>query len=164
MKKKLLISTIICVSAIMLIGCGNNISVDNTVNDTNLSSTSEEVIESKDLLKELKVVYMGGLYARSEVNDMMLALFKSSGTPIVVITELGKLYYGEYVTEDATLADGTKYTKITVEGKTYGYYFDGDVKELNGGILVDQEGNKYEAKTLDESVAIDMAKRTVVGK
>ncbi len=112
------------------------------------------------MLESLNVTYKGGLYARSEVNDMMLALFDSSGTPIVVITEFDKLYYGQYTTETKNTDDGTEYTAITVENKTYGY----NINEDKTGILVDQDGNVYEAKALDVSVATDMVRRTVEGK
>lgn len=125
-----------------------------------IDTAETTIVESKEnILEELNVKYLGGLYARSEVNDMMLALFDSFGTPIVVITEFDKLYYGEYTTESVKFEDGVDYTKITVEGKTYGYHINDDLT----GILVDQDGNKYEAKQLDESVAIDMVKRTVNG-
>ena len=136
-------------------------SAKNVESVSNDESTSMESAtnESTNLLDELKVTYKGGLCARSEVNDMMLALFDSSNLPVVIITEFDNLYYGEYTTEEKELADGTKYTSITVEQKTYGYHFNED----GTGILVDQNGNKYEAKQLDESVATDMVRRTVEG-
>ena len=126
--KKLLFVLVLCVVSNIFVGCKKN-----DANDT---------------------VYVGGLYARSEINDMMLALFKIDGEPMVVITEYGNTYYGSYITEYEKLSDGTIYTKITVQDKTYGYHFYEDLT----GILVDQEGNKYEAKKLDESVAEDMLK------
>ena len=118
------------------------------------------VSQSDNLLETLNITYLGGLYARSETNDMMLALFKSSDMPIAIITEYENLYYGEYTTKDVTLIDGTKYTEITVEGKKYGYHFNDDMT----GILVDQQNNMYEAKMLDVSVATDMVRRTLDGK
>lgn len=144
MKKKLLLIALLVLFATTIVGCGNvNIDImagkGVPIDDTNLPGT-------------LGAVYMGGLYARSETNDMMLALYKSEGEPVVVITEFGKTYYGSYITEDAKLADGTVYTKITVQDKTYGYHFNADLT----GILVDQESNKYEAKQLDVTVATDM--------
>ncbi len=111
-----------------------------------------------------EVVYMGGLYASDEECDANIALFKSSGTPIVIIQEGENIYYGEYTTEDAKLDDGTEYTKITVEGKTYGYHFDvdasGNVDAATTGIIVDQDGKAHYAKQLDESVAMDMKEMT----
>ena len=150
MKKRISIVFIIILLLLSLMSCKGK-SID-TAENTNLES-------KENLLDKLNVKYLGGLYARSEVNDMMIALFDSSGTPIVVITEFDKLYYGEYTTESGKFEDGVDYTKITVEGKTYGYHINDDLT----GILVDQDGNKYEAKQLDESVAIDMVKRTVNG-
>lgn len=108
------------------------------------------------------VVYMGGLYASDEVCDVNIALFKSAGHPVAVITEGENIYYGEFEEEESTLKDGSYVTMITVEGKTYGYRFDQDDNGEFGstGVIVDQDGNEHFAKWLDESVAIEMKAET----
>lgn len=129
-----------------------------TIEQTQTETTTED---NRTLLEKLNVRYVGGLYARSEVNDMMLALFKSGNNDMdaVIITEGDKLYYGQFTTEEAKTKDGKDYMRITVENKTYGYH----INEDKTGILVDQDGNVYDAKELDVSVATDMIARTVYG-
>ena len=149
--KKIFLVLLMIFSMSLVVACGNK---DIPAEAADMENASEDV---KDLFKELNVEYMGGLYARSETNDMMIAFFKSSGKPVVVITEYGAVYYGEYITKDATLPDGTKYTAITVEDETYGYHFDEDLT----GFVVDRDKVKYEAKKLDVSVAADMLNETL---
>lgn len=149
--KKLLVISLLVVSVSLFAGCGSSDIVSKTV--------AEEESIAKGRLDEMNATYMGGLYARSETNDMMIAFYKVSDTPIVVVTEFEKMYYGEYITKDVELFDGTKYTAITVQNETYGYHFNDDMT----GILVDRDGNKYEAKEIHISVAADMlseAKKT----
>ena len=105
-----------------------------------------------------EVTYMGGLFANDGKSDINMAFFNSSGLPVVIIQEGENIYYGEYVTEDATLDDGTEYTKITVEDKVYGYHFDDE--DETSGIVVDQDGVSHSAIKLDESVAADMKAET----
>ena len=118
-----------------------------TTNDNKI-----ELSEQEKIFKELNVEYIGGLYAVSEVNDMMLALYKSDEKSVAVITEFGNVDYGEYITQDEKLSDGTEYTQIIINDKKYGYHFEEDLT----GFLVDQEGNKYRAKQLSDEVAADM--------
>ena len=141
MKKRIVLVLLMVMSMLFVFGCSNNQNAQNDI----------------EYLKSSDITYMGGLAARSEVNDMMLCLYKSKGEPIAIIMELGNTYYGKYITEDAKLNDGTEYTKIIVQNKTYGYHFDDEWT----GLVVDQEGNKYEAKKIDESVANDMIKWTI---
>ena len=127
-------------------------------NDSKIDTEESKQTEMDNSMIQLK--YVNGLYARSETNDMMLALYILNDKPMAIITELGNTYMGGYNTEDAKLSDGTEYTKITVQNKTYGYHFDDEWV----GFVVDQEGNKYEAKKLDESVAMDVFKGTLMTK
>ena len=124
-----------------------------TVNDA-----SEDPEGEFERVKE-NLVYMGGLYISDPKNDLMFALFKNDGLPIAIITKLGKVWYGEYTTEDAKLDDGTAYTKMLINGAEFGYYFNDDMT----GILIDEDGKKYDAKELDESVALDMVKKNITG-
>lgn len=144
MKKKIVLVLLVVFTLVGVVACGN---VNNKI-----FSGNGIAIDNSNLPDKVAAVYMGGLYARSETNDMMLGFYKKDGEPVVVITEYGNTYFGSYITEDAKLEDGTKYTKMNVQDKIYGYHFNEDMT----GILVDQEGNKYEAKQLDVSVASDM--------
>lgn len=122
----------------------------------------EEAATATDGTASEDIVYMGGLYISEPDNDLELALFKSSGTPIAIVSKGENIYYGEYETEDAKTSDGTEYTKITVENKEFGYFFDEGYGEDStiGGFLIDEDGTKYDAKPLDESVAMDLVEET----
>ena len=50
---------------------------------------------------------------------------------------------------------------IVNDDKSYGYYFDED---LTTGILIGEDGKARDAIELDESVARDLLKTTVVGE
>ncbi|MBO6214683.1 MAG: hypothetical protein J6N76_04010 [Lachnospiraceae bacterium] len=108
------------------------------------------------------LTYMGGLYVNGNPDcDMELAIFRrDDGGLVAVVYNLGSIWYGEYTTEDATLDDGSTYEKIKVEDQEFGYYFSEDLTE---GILIDNEGNKYDALAMDESVARDLVKTTLLG-
>ena len=84
------------------------------------------------------------------------------GDVIYIIYELGSYEYGMYTTEDAKLDDGREYEKIIVnDEKTYGYYFADNLEE---GILISANGEVYDALALDESVARDLVRTTIVGE
>ena len=125
------------------------------------AATTEATVLTDETAATDDIVFMGGLYAVSETCDMNMAFFKSAGEPIAIveIPVEGILYYGEYTTEDAKLEDGTEYTIITIEDHQFGYYFDDEYT----GILVDEEGNVYNAKAMDESCAMDMVATTIYG-
>lgn len=119
-------------------------------NNAKFDKTESKGRKEYQSITEMK--YMGGLSARSETSDAMIMFYVVNNDPVAVIMEFGEYYFGSYYTEDTKLVDGTEYTKIVVEGKIYGYHFDDE----GTGIVVDQKGNKYEAKKIDESVAIEM--------
>jgi len=67
-----------------------------------------------------------------------------------------------YETEDAKTDDGQEYTKILAsQDKTWGYHFREDLTE---GILVDDGGRVRDALAMDESVARDLVKTTILGQ
>ncbi len=121
-----------------------------------------EVATATDSTAAEDIVYMGGLYISEPDNDLELALYKSSGTPIALISKGGNIYYGEFEAEDAKTSDGAEYIKITVENKEFGYSFDEGYGEDStiGGFLIDEDGTKYDAKPLDESVAMELVEET----
>lgn len=153
MKKKFLSVVALGILASALCACGAD-NAQEATEEATTEATTEAVDAAEDENNE--IVYMGGLYAADGQSDINLALFKSSGTPVVIIQEGSNIYYGEFITEDATLEDGREYVKITVEDKVYGYHFNDDMT----GFVVDQDGKAHEAKELDESVAMDMQKET----
>jgi hypothetical protein len=130
------------------------------------SAAADEMIsdEENNELVQATLTYMGGLYVNSNPdNDMELAIFRNEeGDIIYIIYELGSYEYGMYTTEDAKLDDGRTYEKIIVnDEKTYGYYFADNLEE---GILISTNGEVYDALALDESVARDLVRTTIVGE
>ena len=81
---------------------------------------------------------------------------------IYLIYDAGMIEYGIYDTEDAVAEDGTEYEQINVrDDLTYGYYFSEDMTE---GMLVDEDGVVYASLALDERVARDLVRTTIVGE
>ena len=81
---------------------------------------------------------------------------------VCLVSKLGNFYY-EILSgsEQATTADGREYTSITVNDHNFGYAF---AEDLNDAFLVDEDGTVYEAKELDESVARNMVRYTLLGE
>ncbi len=176
--KKNALELVAILSAGMLAGCGNAAEAPaanaEPVAEAAATAVESEVVAVSETASEEtaseaavlngaagEIVYMGGLYAVSETCDMNLALFESAGEPIAIV-EIpvdGILYYGEYTTEEGKLEDGRDYTVITVEDHQFGYWFDDEYT----GILLDEEGNVYNAKAIDESCAMDMVAATMCG-
>lgn len=154
MKKRICaLLMIIAVTAVSLTGCGAQAAATGSP----AAAADDDVVPARDQ----DLVFMGGLYISDPENDLMLALYRRDGDPVAVITKLGNVYQGEFVTEETKTADGHEYTKITVDGKDFGYFFDEGYLEDStiGGLLIDEDGTVYDAKPLDESVAMeDMSK------
>lgn len=163
MRKKFLSIVALGILAGALCACGADDSQatteEVTTEVTEATEATEAAEEADTSAEDDEIVYMGGLYAADGESDINLALFRSSGTPIVIVQEGSNIYYGEFTTEDATLEDGREYIKFTVEDKVYGYHFYDDMT----GFVVDQDGKAHESKELDESVARDMQKETENG-
>ena len=173
-KYALVMATILSVG--MMAGCGSHteapvtesVPVEETVQSTETDAVTEaapaDTTPSATIVNENEnsdIVYLGGLYAVSPTCDMNLALFQSAGEPVAIVEIPAEniLYYGTYTTEDAKLEDGTEYTLLTVEDHKFGYFF---LDEYTG-ILVDEDGNVYDAKAMDESFAMDMVNTTING-
>lgn len=140
-----------------------------SVVETDLSVTEDSVYEEIDMEEEVAKVqatltYMGGLYVNHDPeNDMELAIFRNEdGDLIYIIYELGHYDYGMYETIEKTLDDGTKYPEIQATDATYGYLFTDEA--CTEGFLVGADGKKRDAIELDESVARDLVRYTLVGE
>lgn len=140
-----------------------------SVVETDLSVTEDSVYEEIDMEEEVAKVqatltYMGGLYVNHDPeNDMELAIFRNEeGDIIYIIYELGHWDYGMYETVDKTTDDGRDYAEIQTSDPVYGYYFTDE--ECNEGILIGADGKVRDAIALDESVARDMVRYTLVGE
>lgn len=108
------------------------------------------------------LVYMGGLKTPDDAEKSIeLAIFRNEqGDLVGIVTEDGTLHYGMFTTEDGKLEDGREYARMRIEDLVYGYYFNDD---LVSGILVDTEGNVYDAGELSEDAAREYVRKTLGG-
>ena len=133
--------------------------VSSAAEDIQASTDEDTFGDEFEMLKE-KLTYMGGLYISDPQNDLMMSIFRQDGEPYVIIEKLGHIYYGALITEDGKLDDGREYTKILIEDKEFGYHFKLEDEDADS-FLVDEDGTVYPAKDVDESVALDMVKKTL---
>lgn len=117
----------------------------------------EEIQKVQDTL-----TFMGGLKTADGADKAIdIAMFRNeNGDIIYIYEEDGSLDYGMYTTETTTTDDGKEYAKIEGSIGTYGYYFNED---LVTGIIVDTEGNVFDAVELDEAGAREYVRKTLGG-
>jgi len=134
---------------------------DDGLSDSDLADEYDPEVLNQSVQDTL--TYMGGLYVNGDPqSDMELAIFRNDdGNIVYIIYELGGYEYGFFTAQDAKTDGGTAYTQLSVDNKTYGYSFNQD---LTGGILINAAGQIYSALALDESVARDMVRATIVGE
>ena len=124
----------------------------------------EDIADTDSQIRKVQdsLVYMGGLKTLDDAGkDIEFSIFRNEdGNLIGIIDEDGVLHYGIFTTEDAKLADGREYAKITIEDLDYGYYFNED---LTTGIVVDTKGTVYDAVELSEEAAREYVSKTLVG-
>ncbi len=120
-------------------------------------------LESQIQAVQDTLVYMGGL-STAEGSDKAIdiAMFRNDQGSIVYIYAVDGTIsdYGMYETEDATTADGRTYYKIVGGSSEYGYYFNED---LVTGIIVDADGNVYDAVELSEDGAREFVRQSLGG-
>ncbi len=143
-------------------------SIAEDISEEVAAEVAEETAEDYDASEEAEAVqatltYMGGLYVNGNPDtDMEMAMFRNTdGDLIYLMYENGTLLYGMPETESATLDDGRTVEKVLLENTEFSYYFNED---LTSGILVDEEGNVYDALALDEGVARDLVTATITGE
>ena len=173
-KVKLLAITAIAAMGLM-VGCGKAKDDNQPQQAPKESVVTEDSVKTESMYEEIDMeeevakvqatlTYMGGLYVNHDpANDMELAIFRNEeGDIIYIIYELGHWDYGMYETLDKTTDDGRDYAEIQTSDPVYGYYFTDE--ECNEGILIGADGKVRDAIALDESVARDMVRYTLVGE
>lgn len=131
--------------------------VETESTENGLGDQEKQIQEVQDTL-----VYMGGLKTPDDAEKSIeLAIFRNEqGDLVGIVTEDGTLHYGMFTTEDGKLEDGREYARMRIEDLVYGYYFNDD---LVSGILVDTEGNVYDAGELSEDAAREYVRKTLGG-
>ncbi|MBE5826617.1 MAG: hypothetical protein E7307_08275 [Butyrivibrio sp.] len=179
MKSNVIRSIVTGACAVMLVAsltaCGNSNEVAGQevaeqVEDAaeQVEEVTEEVTEEMPNLEEEiqnvqdTLTFMGGLKTAEGADKAIdIAMFRNeNGDIIYIYEEDGSLDYGMYTTETTTTEDGREYSKIEGGLGTYGYYFNED---LVTGIIVDTEGNVYDAVELDEAGAREYVSKTLGG-
>lgn len=167
MKKLFEVVAVVGVTAILFVGCaGTESAAQNNSEATQETEIEESIMDPETLNQSVQdtLTYEGGLYVNGNQDcEMELAIFKNEeGESIYLIYDAGMIEYGIYDTEDAVAEDGTEYEQINVrDDLTYGYYFSEDMTE---GMLVDEDGVVYASLALDERVARDLVRTTIVGE
>ncbi|MCR5178055.1 MAG: hypothetical protein K6C95_03620 [Lachnospiraceae bacterium] len=132
--------------------------VADAADEENMMSFEDEVKAVQDTL-----TFMGALKTKDDADKKVdIAIFRNDdGDVIYIYSENGEVVdYGMYTTEDAKTDDGRDYSKIIGGMDTYGYYFNED---LASGIIVDKDGNVYDAVELTEDDARAFVTKTLGG-
>ena len=132
--------------------------------ETTETAAEDEMPNPEEELQAVQdsLVFMGGLKTADDAaKKIELCMFRNdNGDIIYILSDEGTLDYGMWTTEDAQTADGQTYVKLIGGMSEYGYYFNDD---LVTGIIVDPEGNVYDAVELDEAASREYVSKTLGG-
>ena len=131
--------------------------VAETVAEDEMPNPEEELQAVQDSL-----VFMGGLKTADDAAKKIdVCMFRNEQGDIIYIYNDGDIFdYGMFTTEETKTDDGRTYSKLTGTMGEYGYYFNED---LVTGIIVDSEGNVYDAVELDEAASRELVSKTLGG-
>ena len=138
--------------------------VTEVAQETTETAAEDEMPNPEEELQAVQdsLVFMGGLKTADDAaKKIELCMFRNdNGDIIYILSDEGSLDYGMWTTEDAQTADGQTYVKLIGGMSEYGYYFNDD---LVTGIIVDPEGNVYDAVELDETASREYVSKTLGG-
>jgi len=138
--------------------------VTEVAQETTETAAEDEMPNPEEELQAVQdsLVFMGGLKTADDAaKKIELCMFRNdNGDIIYILSDEGSLDYGMWTTEDAQTADGQTYVKLIGGMSEYGYYFNDD---LVTGIIVDPEGNVYDAVELDEAASREYVSKTLGG-
>jgi hypothetical protein len=127
-------------------------------------SAAEEMPNPEDEIQAVQdsLVFMGGLKTADDAAKKIdVCMFRNEQGDIIYIYNDGDIFdYGMFTTEEAKTDDGRTYEKLIGTMGEYGYYFNED---LVSGIIVDSEGNVYDAVELDEAASREYVSKTLGG-
>ena len=138
--------------------------VTEVAQETTETAAEDEMPNPEEELQAVQnsLVFMGGLKTADDAaKKIELCMFRNdNGDIIYILSDEGSLDYGMWTTEDAQTADGQTYVKLIGGMSEYGYYFNED---LVSGIIVDPDGNVYDAVELDETASREYVSKTLGG-
>ena len=134
------------------------------VEETAETAAEDEMPNPEEELQAVQdsLVFMGGLKTADDAAKKIdVCMFRNEQGDIIYIYNDGDIFdYGMFTTEETKTDDGKTYEKLIGTMGEYGYYFNED---LVSGIIVDSEGNVYDAVELDEAASRELASKTLGG-
>ena len=134
------------------------------VEETAETAAEDEMPNPEEELQAVQdsLVFMGGLKTADDAAKKIdVCMFRNEQGDIIYIYNDGDIFdYGMFTTEETKTDDGKTYEKLIGTMGEYGYYFNED---LVSGIIVDSEGNVYDAVELDEAASRELVSKTLGG-
>ena len=138
--------------------------VAEVVEETAETAAEDEMPNPEEELQAVQdsLVFMGGLKTADDAAKKIdVCMFRNEQGDIIYIYNDGDIFdYGMFTTEETKTDDGKTYEKLIGTMGEYGYYFNED---LVSGIIVDSEGNVYDAVELDEAASRELVSKTLGG-
>lgn len=138
--------------------------VTEAAEETAETAAEDEMPNPEEELQAVQdsLVFMGGLKTADDAAKKIdVCMFRNEQGDIIYIYNDGDIFdYGMFTTEEAKTDDGKTYEKLIGTMGEYGYYFNED---LVSGIIVDSEGNVYDAVELDEAASRELVSKTLGG-
>lgn len=138
--------------------------VTEVAQETTETAAEDEMPNPEEELQAVQdsLVFMGGLKTADDAAKKIdVCMFRNEQGDIIYIYNDGDIFdYGMFTTEEAKTDDGRTYQKLIGTMGEYGYYFNED---LVSGIIIDTEGNVYDAVELDEAASREYVSKTLGG-
>ena len=172
--RRIVVGIVAATMCLSLAACGNKDvkqevaetteEVAEVVEETAETAAEDEMPNPEEELQAVQdsLVFMGGLKTADDAAKKIdVCMFRNEQGDIIYIYNDGDIFdYGMFTTEEAKTDDGRTYEKLIGTMGEYGYYFNED---LVSGIIVDSEGNVYDAVELDEAASRELVSKTLGG-
>ena len=172
--RRIVVGIVAATMCLSLAACGNKDvkqevaetteEVAEVVEETAETAAEDEMPNPEEELQAVQdsLVFMGGLKTADDAAKKIdVCMFRNEQGDIIYIYNDGDIFdYGMFTTEETKTDDGKTYEKLIGTMGEYGYYFNED---LVSGIIVDSEGNVYDAVELDEAASRELVSKTLGG-
>ncbi|WP_022769539.1 hypothetical protein [Butyrivibrio sp. NC2007] len=172
--RRIVVGIVAATMCLSLAACGNKDvkqevaetteEVAEVVEETAETAVEDEMPNPEEELQAVQdsLVFMGGLKTADDAAKKIdVCMFRNEQGDIIYIYNDGDIFdYGMFTTEETKTDDGKTYEKLIGTMGEYGYYFNED---LVSGIIVDSEGNVYDAVELDEAASRELVSKTLGG-
>ena len=172
--RRIVVGIVAATMCLSLAACGNKDvkqevaetteQVAEVVEETAETAAEDEMPNPEEELQAVQdsLVFMGGLKTADDAAKKIdVCMFRNEQGDIIYIYNDADIFdYGMFTTEETKTDDGQTYEKLIGTMGEYGYYFNED---LVSGIIVDSEGNVYDAVELDEAASRELVSKTLGG-